>query len=141
MRIKDIPQVGKLGLTVTWPGRNGLIRRTLVTPANPRTPAQLGGRDILQQQARKASRAGGPVDVSACMECVWREYGGSPPASLTHPEPWNLGEPAVAPSPALKGTLSPFEGERERERGPTSIPRPAPLQVCDSGTLSLARGL
>ena len=52
MKIKDIPQVGKLGLTVTWPGRNGLIRRTLVTPANPRTAAQLAVRDILQQQAR-----------------------------------------------------------------------------------------
>ena len=53
MIVKDVPQVGKLGLTVTWPGRNGLIRRTLVTPANPRTPAQLAVRDILQQQARR----------------------------------------------------------------------------------------
>ncbi len=35
------------------PGRNGLIRRTLVTPANPRTPAQLAVRDILQPQARR----------------------------------------------------------------------------------------
>jgi hypothetical protein len=41
MKILDVPQIGKLGLTVTFPGRNGLIRRTLVTPANPRTPAQL----------------------------------------------------------------------------------------------------
>jgi len=53
MKIKDIPQVGKLGLTVTWPGRNGLIRRILVTPANPRTASQLAVRDILQQQARR----------------------------------------------------------------------------------------
>jgi hypothetical protein len=53
MKIKDIPQVGKLGLTVTWPGRNGLIRRTLVMPANPRTAVQLAVRDILQQQARR----------------------------------------------------------------------------------------
>src|SRR5512135_2534668 len=36
MKIKDVPQVGKLGLTVTWPGRYGLIRRILVTPRNPR---------------------------------------------------------------------------------------------------------
>ena len=53
MKIQDIPQVGKLGLTVTWPGRNGLIRRILVTPANPRTDRQLEVRDLLQQQARR----------------------------------------------------------------------------------------
>ena len=53
MIIKDIPQSGKLGLTVTWPGRNGLIRRTLVTPANPQTPAQLAIRDHLAREARR----------------------------------------------------------------------------------------
>ena len=53
MKIQDIPQSGKLGLTVTWPGRNGLIRRTLVTPANPRTDRQLEVRDLLAQQARR----------------------------------------------------------------------------------------
>ena len=53
MKIQDIPQTGKLGLTVTWPGRNGLIRRTLVTPANPRTDRQLVVRDLLAQQARR----------------------------------------------------------------------------------------
>ena len=53
MKIQDIPQTGKLGLTVTWPGRNGLIRRILVTPANPRTDRQLVVRDLLVQQARR----------------------------------------------------------------------------------------
>ena len=53
MKIQDIPQTGKLGLTVTWPGRNGLIRRILVTPANPRTDKQLVVRDLLSQQARR----------------------------------------------------------------------------------------
>jgi hypothetical protein len=53
MKIQDIPQVGKLGLTVTWLGRNGLIRRILVTPANPRTDRQLVVRDLLSQQARR----------------------------------------------------------------------------------------
>ncbi|MCX6893314.1 MAG: hypothetical protein NTX51_17630 [Verrucomicrobia bacterium] len=51
MKIKDIPQVGKLGLTVTWPGRNGLIRRTLATPRNPRTAAQQVIRQSLATQA------------------------------------------------------------------------------------------
>src|SRR5215469_6323296 len=51
MKIKDVPQVGKLGLTVTWPGRNGLIRRNLVTPRNPRTPAQQVIRQNLATQA------------------------------------------------------------------------------------------
>jgi hypothetical protein len=51
MKIKDIPQTGKLGLTVTWPGRNGLLRRTLVTPRNPRTGAQQVIRQSLATQA------------------------------------------------------------------------------------------
>ena len=53
MKIKDIPQTGKLGLTVTWKGRNGLLRRTLVTPANPRTDQQLAVRSLLAQQTRR----------------------------------------------------------------------------------------
>jgi len=53
MKIQDIPQTGKLGLTVTWQGRNGLIRRILVTPANPRTSEQLVVRSLLAQQARR----------------------------------------------------------------------------------------
>ena len=38
---------------MTWPGRNGLIRRILVTPANPRTDRQLEVRELLSQQARR----------------------------------------------------------------------------------------
>src|ERR1039458_715553 len=53
MKILDIPQTGKLGLTVTWSGRNGLIRRTLAIPANPRTDGQLVVRDLLAQQTRR----------------------------------------------------------------------------------------
>ena len=51
MKVKDVPQTGKLGLTVTWPGRNGLIRRTLVTPRNPRSGAQQVIRQSLSTQA------------------------------------------------------------------------------------------
>jgi hypothetical protein len=40
-------------VTVTWPGRNGQIRRTLVTPANPRSDRQLVVRNLLAQQARR----------------------------------------------------------------------------------------
>src|ERR1039457_2061332 len=53
MKIQDIPQTGKLGLTVTWKGRNGQIRRILVTPKNPRTDRQLEVRDLPAQQARR----------------------------------------------------------------------------------------
>ena len=53
MKILDIPQTGKLGLTVTWSGRNGLIRRTLAIPANPRTEQQLAVRSLLGQQTRR----------------------------------------------------------------------------------------
>jgi len=53
MKIQDIPQVGKLGLTVTWRGRNGQVRRILAIPKNPRTDGQLEVRDLLLQQARR----------------------------------------------------------------------------------------
>jgi hypothetical protein len=50
MKIKDVPQLGKLGLTVTWPGRYGLTRRILVSPRQPRTDAQLVIRANLASQ-------------------------------------------------------------------------------------------
>jgi hypothetical protein len=50
-----------------------------------------------------------------------------------HPDPQRLGETADDPSPALKGTLS--KGERDGERGLTSIPRSAPIQASGSGDL------
>ena len=52
MKIKDIPQVGKLGMTVTWQGRSGLLRRILVTPKNPRTAKQLEVRALMTEHAR-----------------------------------------------------------------------------------------
>jgi hypothetical protein len=47
MKILDIPQSGKRGLTVTQGGRYGQISRALVIPANPRTEAQMGVRRAL----------------------------------------------------------------------------------------------
>jgi len=41
MKILDIPQSGKRGLTVSQNGRYGQISRALVIPTNPQTPAQL----------------------------------------------------------------------------------------------------
>ena len=52
MKITDVPHTGKLGLTVTYPGRNGLIRRTKVSPKNPQTGAQVQQRSILTQSAQ-----------------------------------------------------------------------------------------
>ncbi len=40
MKIIDVPQSGKCGLTVTFPSRYGLTRRAWVVPANPRTADQ-----------------------------------------------------------------------------------------------------
>jgi hypothetical protein len=51
MKIQDVPQVGKLGLTVTWPGRYGLVRRILAIPNNPRTAAQQVVREHLATQS------------------------------------------------------------------------------------------
>ena len=51
MKIQDIPQVGALGTTVTWKGRNGQIRRWRTVPSNPRTLPQLTVRQNLATQA------------------------------------------------------------------------------------------
>ena len=53
MKIQDIPQTGKFGQSVTWQGRNGLIRRILVTPANPQTDRQVQVRELLAEQTRR----------------------------------------------------------------------------------------
>jgi hypothetical protein len=55
MKILDIPQSGKRGLTVSQGGRNGQISRALVIPANPRTDAQLRVRSFLRDVASKWS--------------------------------------------------------------------------------------
>jgi hypothetical protein len=52
MKIIDVPQTGKLGLTVTYPSRNGLIRRSWVVPANPRSAEQLVTRSRLAAAAQ-----------------------------------------------------------------------------------------
>jgi hypothetical protein len=46
MKIRDIPQSGKRGLTVSQGGRYGQISRALGVPSNPRTEAQMGVRRI-----------------------------------------------------------------------------------------------
>ena len=51
MKIIDVPQTRKLGLTVTYPSRNGLIRRSWVVPANPRTADQRTARSRLSSAA------------------------------------------------------------------------------------------
>ncbi len=50
--IIDVPTSGKVGLTVTYPGRNGLVRRAWVAPANPQTGAQLVVRSNLTTVTR-----------------------------------------------------------------------------------------
>ncbi len=52
MKIIDVPQSGKCGLTVTYPSRNGLIRRAWVVPANPQTGDQLLVRNRLALRAK-----------------------------------------------------------------------------------------
>ena len=46
MKILDIPQSGKRGLNVSQNGRYGQISRSLVSPTNPRSPAQQTARGI-----------------------------------------------------------------------------------------------
>jgi len=73
-----------------------------------------------------------PEPVPAALPGEWMiqaEWRALLEQSLKHPDAWKLGETVGSPSPALAGTLSPFEGERERERGPTSIPQSTPIQA------------
>jgi hypothetical protein len=49
MKILDIPQTGKRGLTVSLKSAFGLVSRTVAIPANPRTPSQMGVRAILSR--------------------------------------------------------------------------------------------
>jgi hypothetical protein len=51
MKVQDVPQLGKLGTTVTWKGRNGMLRRWKAIPRNPRTTDQLVIRANLASQA------------------------------------------------------------------------------------------
>ncbi len=53
MKILDIPQSGKRGLTVSQAGRNGQISRALVIPSNPQTDAQMRIRHFLGNVAAK----------------------------------------------------------------------------------------
>jgi len=49
MKIRDIPQSGSLGETVTYESRYGLIRRQKTIPRNPRTPEQMDWRAAFQR--------------------------------------------------------------------------------------------
>jgi hypothetical protein len=49
MKIRDVPQVGSQGNTVTYKSRYGLVRRSKVTPRDPRTPVQVARRVALQR--------------------------------------------------------------------------------------------
>ena len=53
MKILDIPQSGKRGLNVSQAGQFGQISRALAIPSNPRTPAQMGVRNILSRVAAR----------------------------------------------------------------------------------------
>jgi putative protease len=60
--------------------------------------------------------------------------------SLTASTPWSTGSPDDNPSPALKGTLSPSDGERDGVRGFTSVSRPTPIHVDGANAVSPERG-
>ncbi len=52
MKIRDIPQSGSLGQTVTYESRYGQVRRQQTIPRNPRTAVQMGWRAAFQQARR-----------------------------------------------------------------------------------------
>jgi putative protease len=60
--------------------------------------------------------------------------------NLTASTPWSTGSPDDNPSPALKGTLSPSDGERDGVRGLTSVSRPTPIHLDSVNAMSPERG-
>ena len=53
MKILDIPQSGKRGITVSQDGAFGQVSRALAIPSNPRTPAQMAVRSNLSNAAAR----------------------------------------------------------------------------------------
>ena len=49
MKIRDVPQTGSVGETVTYQSRYGIIRRRKVIPRDPRTGPQLDRRTAFQR--------------------------------------------------------------------------------------------
>jgi hypothetical protein len=49
MKIRDVPQTGSLGQTVSYQNRYGQIRRQKIVPRNPRTQAQMDWRAAFQR--------------------------------------------------------------------------------------------
>ena len=78
MIIQDAPQSGRLGLTVTYPSRTGLVRRSFVTPANPRSSAQMLIRSNLATQAAAYDQL---TDGSQpqCFDITWGGHDGCGP--------------------------------------------------------------
>ena len=73
------------------------------------------------------------------MRSLLEEGWGTPDSiepSRTHSNPSKGSRSHEGPSPALAGILSPAKGERDRVRGPTSIPRSTTIPPCGSGVLS-----
>ena len=53
MKIRDVPQTGSVGDTVTYQSRYGLIRRRKVIPRDPRTAPQIDCRVAFQKARRR----------------------------------------------------------------------------------------
>jgi hypothetical protein len=80
MKILDIPESGKCGLTVTWRGRAGLLRRAYVVPRNPDTLAQRIVRTNL------TSTAGRWATLTEAQRAAWNT------AALQHKTKMRLGQ-------------------------------------------------
>ena len=77
------------------------------------------------------------ADLEYRLKLIRFQHRQAPRHGLKHPEQRELGESAASPSPALKGTLSRTEGEREGVRGRASLLQPTPPQGRGSGVPNL----
>jgi hypothetical protein len=77
MKVQDVPQTGKLGVTVTWKGRNGMLRRWKTIPKNPRSGEQMAVR------AKLASQAAAYDQLTDVQQEAWENAGAKVQTSAT----------------------------------------------------------
>src|ERR1035438_9973413 len=123
MKILDVPQCGKRGVTVSQGSRYGQISRALVIPTNPRTPAQMLIRNRLSgvaAQWRQLSQEQRDAWTAAAKACNSKPSDGQS-GTLTGSQLFTkinvalltIRAPAVTKSPDTPGVpINPLNGRR-----------------------------
>ncbi len=121
----DISHMGEV--LINGPGAEAFLNQTLTNDARKLAPGQ-------GQYTLMCNERGGVIDDLYDYRLADREYLLIINASRIEANlAWLEKQLAAFPSPALKGTLSPSDGEREGVRGLTSVGGASQISVCTSG--------